>query len=94
MKNIRLEIYVCYLQNLVGLPVFIGFHPARVSRREERRIINYSAPPHYASAVCAAEAEDNRDAIFGLGRLTHAETALYKIFQKTIPVDEEAWYET
>jgi hypothetical protein len=32
MKNIRLKIYTCYLQNSVGLPVFIGFSPAKISR--------------------------------------------------------------
>jgi len=32
MKNIRLENYVCYLQNLVGLPVFSCFSPTKISR--------------------------------------------------------------
>jgi hypothetical protein len=32
MKNIRLEKQVFYLQNIVGLPVFIGFSPAKMSR--------------------------------------------------------------
>jgi hypothetical protein len=32
MKNIRLGIYVCCLQKIVGLPVYAVFLPAKISR--------------------------------------------------------------
>jgi hypothetical protein len=46
IKNIRLKKQAYYLQNSVGLPVFIGFSPAKLSRLGIKKKKNFYYEPH------------------------------------------------